>query len=200
MDPSPPLTPAEEKALLRADFRRRRGEHVAALPEGLRALMLSRPPGPVAALAPEGTTVGLYYPAPNEAPATGWARWFAENGRRVALPWFAERSAPMEFRLWSNPWDEEQLVPGPWRALQPPAEETLAVPDLVVVPLLAFTPDGHRLGQGGGHYDRWLAAHPEVPAIGLAWDCQMAEGLPCESHDRPLAMVVTPTRIYEGTL
>lgn len=197
--PRSPLPPAEEKALLRADFRRRRSEHVAALPHGLRALILSRPPGPVAEMAPEGATVGLYYPAPAEAPATGWARWFAEHGRRVALPWFAARDEQMEFRLWSNPWDEEQLVPGPWRALQPAEDGPAVVPDLVVVPVLAFTADGQRLGQGGGHYDRWLAAHPQVPAIGLAWDCQIAEGLPCESHDRPLAMVVTPTRIYEGS-
>ena len=199
MDPSPPRTPSEEKALLRASFRSRRGEHVAALPEKLRALMLSRPPAPLTAMVPEGSTVGLYYPAPAEAPATGWARWFAEHGRRVALPWFAARAAPMEFRLWSNPWEEEHLVRGPWRAMQPPVEESAVVPDLVVVPLLAFTAAGDRLGQGGGHYDRWLAAHPQVPAIGLAWDCQIAEELPRESHDRPLAMVVTPTRIYEGS-
>jgi len=68
-----------------------------------------------------------------------------------------------------------------------------------VVPLIAFTADGHRLGQGGGHYDRWLGAHPETPAIGLAWDCQLAEELPVEDHDHPLAAVVTPTRIYASS-
>jgi 5,10-methenyltetrahydrofolate synthetase len=66
------------------------------------------------------------------------------------------------------------------------------------VPLVGFTADGQRLGQGGGHYDRWLAAHPDTVAIGLAWDMQLADELPTEPHDRPLAAVVTPTRIYEG--
>ena len=69
-------------------------------------------------------------------------------------------------------------------------------PDLVVVPLVGFTSEGHRLGQGGGHYDRWLEAHPHVPAVGLAWDVQQAEELPTEPHDRTLAAIITPTRIH----
>jgi 5-formyltetrahydrofolate cyclo-ligase len=192
------MLPADKKAALRAAYRKARADHVAAMPEGLRALVLNRPPAPIAAMVPEGATVGLYYPAGTEAPATGWARWFSENGRRVALPWFAARDAEMEFRVWDNPWGEDHLVPGPWRALQPSECDEAVVPDAVVVPLLAFTADGHRLGQGGGHYDKWLGARPHVTAIGLAWDCQIAEALPYEPHDHPLAAVVTPTRIYEG--
>lgn len=202
VDPSPPPTPgpnpSDDKSALRQAYRRLRAEHVAGVPDGLRALMLNRPPAPVAAMIPADATVGLYFPYGAEAPTAGWARWFAENGRRVALPWFAARDAAMEFRGWDNPWDDQQLVPGPWRMLQPADGDEPVVPDVVVVPLLAFTADGHRLGQGGGHYDRWLGAHPDVPAIGLAWDCQIAEQLPLEPHDRPLGAVVTPTRIYEG--
>ncbi|MCT2401032.1 5-formyltetrahydrofolate cyclo-ligase [Novosphingobium mangrovi (ex Huang et al. 2023)] len=192
------MSPAEEKTALRKAYRKARADHVSGLPEGLRALVLNRPPAPVVAKIPEGATVGLYHPAGTEAPATGWARWFSENGRRIALPWFSARDAAMEFRAWANPWDETGLEPGPWRALQPLGDDGPVIPDVVVVPLLAFTAAGHRLGQGGGHYDRWLDAHPQVPAIGLAWDCQIAEELPHEAHDRPLAAVVTPTRIYEG--
>lgn len=198
VDPSPPISLADSKAALRRAYRKARADHVASLPQGLRALVLNRPPAPIAEMIPEGATVGLYYPAGTEAPATGWARWFAENNRKVALPWFAGRDAAMGFRLWANPWDDDLLTPGPWQALQPQDAEPVAVPDVVVVPLLAFTASGHRLGQGGGHYDRWLAANPHVQAIGLAWDCQIAEELPLEQHDRPLSAVVTPTRIYEG--
>jgi len=189
---------ADAKAALRRTYRQARAEHVETLPAGLRALMLSRPPAPLVEMMPEGMAVGIYHPSGSEASTLGWARWLAENGRRVALPWFASRGAPMEFRIWDNPWDEDLLKPGPWRALQPLRSSETVIPGLVVVPLLAFTGDGHRLGQGGGHYDRWLAAHPQVPAIGLAWDCQVAEDLPVEPHDRALAAVVTPTRIYEA--
>jgi 5-formyltetrahydrofolate cyclo-ligase len=62
--------------------------------------------------------------------------------------------------------------------------------------LLGFTRDGHRLGQGGGHYDRWLASHPQVVALGLGWDCQLLDNLPLEPHDCALRAIVTPTRIY----
>lgn len=64
------------------------------------------------------------------------------------------------------------------------------------VPCVGFTADGGRLGQGAGHYDRWLAAHPSAVAIGLAWDCQLVDELPTEPHDHPLDAVVTPTRLY----
>jgi len=200
VDSSPPLSPATEKTALRRKHRAARAEHVAALPQGLRALVLNRPPAPVAEMMPEGLTIGLYAPIGDEAPAFGWARWLSENGRRVALPWFESRESPMEFRRWDNPFDEEQLTIGPWGALQPLPESDPVVPAIVIVPLLAFTAEGHRLGQGGGHYDRWLDANPDVPAIGLAWDCQLADTLPMEPHDRILDAVVTPTRIYEGAI
>lgn len=201
VDPSPPIIApanpfADAKAALRRSYRQARAEHVEALPAGLRALMLNRPPAPVVKMIPDGATVGLYYPTGSEAPALGWARWLPANGWPVALPYFHRRDTRMTFRTWANPWDEHALEIGPWRALQPPAEAPEVVPDVVIVPLLAFTANGHRLGQGGGHYDRWLAAHPDAMAIGLAWDCQHAEDLPMEAHDRPLIAVVTPTRIY----
>lgn len=199
MDRSPPVPPADGKALLRREYRARRREHVAALPQGVRSLILNRPPAPIAQMIPEGSIVGLYYPVGNEAPSLGWARWFAEHGRRVALPAFASRESPMEFREWANPFDENALAISPWGGLQPSSGDMI-VPDFVVVPLVAFTVRGERLGQGGGHYDRWLSEHPRVPAIGLAWDCQLADALPIEEHDRHLIAVVTPTRIYEGTL
>lgn len=198
VDPSPPNSLTNRKALLRKAFRETRAAHVAALPESVRALILNRPPAPIADLIPKGSSVGLYYPLGPEAPALGWARWFSENGRRIALPRFSSRIAPMEFRYWDNPFDERALETGPYRMPQPAADAGFAAPDTVIVPLIAFTQAGHRLGQGGGHYDRWLASHPSTHAIGLAWDCQLAEDLPIEDHDQPLAAVVTPTRIYHG--
>ena len=48
---------------------------------------------------------------------------------------------------------------------------------------VAFTPHGHRLGQGGGFYDKWLGAHPDVLRFGLAWDMQEVPELPVEPSD-----------------
>ena len=67
------------------------------------------------------------------------------------------------------------------------------MPDVVLVPCVGFTGAGYRLGYGGGYFDRWLAAHPHVVAVGVAWS--VAELDPAtfaaQPHDLPLAFVVT---------
>lgn len=202
MDPSPPnsiATPAEQKAALRREVRARRSAEVAALPKSISALILSRPAAPVVSLVPEGATIALYAPHRDEAPAFGYAKWFHERGHRIVLPWFADRKASMAFREWGNPYDESLLETGPFGILQPMASAPEIVPEILFVPLVAFTADGERLGQGGGHYDRWLAGNPAAVAIGLAWDSQLVESIPGEDHDHQLKAVVTPTRFYKGS-
>jgi 5-formyltetrahydrofolate cyclo-ligase len=185
-----------DKKQLRAELKRRRAEHVAAIPETQRALLFRRPPAPVAALVPDGAIVSVFHEMDGEVPASNYARWFFEQGHRVALPWFAARGAPMQFREWANPFVEGSLEPDPYRAMQPPADAALLVPDVMFCPLLGFTSSGGRIGYGAGHYDTWMAANPPQLAIGLAWDCQLEQGLPIEPHDQPLHAVVTPTRLY----
>ena len=187
----------DEKHQLRARLRAERRAHVEALSPSIRALILMRPPAPVAARLPAGSVVGIYHATPVEAPTAGYACWLFENGRHLALPWFASRTAPMIFRMWIDPFDHSDLEPGPWGALQPREIAAEVVPDTAFVPLLGFTDAGYRLGQGGGHYDRWLADHPATVPIGLAWDIQRLDMLPVEPHDRRLAAIVTPTRFYE---
>ena len=193
VDPPPLL----DKQAIRGELRERRRENVAALPDAVRALVFSRPPAPVAGFVPAGANVGLYHATGAEAPTLGYAKWFHENGHALALPRFGDRDADMQFALWRNPYDDEELEIGPFGLLQPAEASEPASPDVLFVPLVGFTAAGDRLGQGGGHYDRWLEAHPDVPAIGLAWDCQEVEFLPHEPHDRRLAMIVTPTRVIE---
>lgn len=186
----------DEKEKLRTEMRRRRRDHVAALPDSTRALLFLRPPGAIAALAPKGATVGIYHPLPAEAPTQSYATWFFENGRQVALPWFESRESPMRFKEWSDPLGSNDLEVGPFGQLQPSADSNDLQPSLAFVPLLAFSAAGGRLGQGGGHYDRWLAENPATVAVGLAWDCQLAESLPLKDHDQTLHAVITPTRLY----
>lgn len=189
----------DAKQRLRTELRQRRRDHVKAQPQTTRGLLFLRPPGVIGELVPDGAVVGLYHPLPAEAPTRGYAKWFSEHGHAIALPWFADRTAPMRFRLWEDPYDDDGLEVGPWGTLQPGPDATELVPTVAFVPLLGFSSDCDRLGQGGGHYDRWLAAHPSARAIGLAWDPQLIERLPVEAHDRPLDAVITPTRLYRRT-
>jgi len=61
------------------------------------------------------------------------------------------------------------------------------------VPCVGFSADGYRLGYGAGYFDRWLAQHPDVTAIGVAWSGSKidAEALDVQPHDQPLALIVT---------
>jgi 5-formyltetrahydrofolate cyclo-ligase len=183
-----------QKSALRRELRAARREHARALPPQVRALILHRPPGPVLERIPAGAVIGLYEALTDEAPAGGYARFFHEGGHPIALPWFADRDAPMLFREHSDPFAQSDLSPGPFGP-QPDAGADQLMPDVVFVPLLGFTTRGDRLGQGGGHYDRWLDAHPDTIRIGLAWDAQEVASLPLEPHDVALDLIVTPTRV-----
>ncbi len=64
--------------------------------------------------------------------------------------------------------------------------------DVVIVPGVAFAPDGARLGQGGGWYDRFLVAiRPDCMSIGVGFDPQVVDVLPVEPHDIRLDRIVT---------
>ena len=89
--------------------------------------------------------------------------------------------------------DERNLRRGPM-GIREPADADTVLPKEVsvwIVPGLAFTRDGKRLGYGGGWYDRLLASAPKDAAkIGVAYSVQVVDGLPSEPHDVPLSAVV----------
>lgn len=66
----------------------------------------------------------------------------------------------------------------------------------MLVPGLAFSKTGKRLGKGGGFYDKFLAKEPEHRTIALAYEFQLCEDIPAEEHDRPVEWIVTETGIY----
>jgi 5-formyltetrahydrofolate cyclo-ligase len=83
------------------------------------------------------------------------------------------------------------LLPGRFGIREPKFAPSSIVPDLVVVPGLAFTRDGSRLGRGGGFYDRYLRATPErTVKIGVCFQFQIVESIPCEAHDISMDEIV----------
>jgi len=94
---------------------------------------------------------------------------------------------------------ELELVAGPFGLAQP-SEHAPHAPrdavDAVIMPGVAFDERGHRLGYGGGYYDRLIPTlHPDCLRIGIAFDEQILPEVPAETHDAPVHILVTPTRV-----
>ncbi|MCR4920120.1 MAG: 5-formyltetrahydrofolate cyclo-ligase [Bacteroidaceae bacterium] len=68
--------------------------------------------------------------------------------------------------------------------------DNLEAIDLVIVPGMAFDPQGHRLGRGGGYYDR-LLCHMPAYRIGVCFPWQLVSEVPCEPHDMVMDEVVS---------
>lgn len=173
------------KSELRLTVRQRRRDFVDALDPLVRDAAFSTLPRQLWPLFATAEIVGLYVAHGAEAPTRALIDFVTDSRRLVALPRIDEGS--MAFRRWSpgDPLEVEK------RSAQPAAVAPTVTPDLLFVPLLAFDERLGRLGQGGGHYDRWLADHPDTRSVGLGWSVQEVARVPMEPHDRPLDAVLT---------
>ena len=109
------------------------------------------------------------------------------DGKRVAVP--KCYGSEMRF-IWMD--DLSQVAPGYANIPEPIADEPIADDEaaLVLMPGLAFDPQGHRIGYGGGFYDRFLADEPDHPTLALCYGFQMVEHLETEEFDIPVDQVL----------
>ena len=110
------------------------------------------------------------------------------DGKRVAVPkCYGEE---MRFLYISD--FENEVAPGYANIPEPIADEPVADDKtaLVLMPGLAFDPQGHRIGYGGGFYDRFLSAEPDHPTLALCYGFQMVDHLETEEFDIPVDMVL----------
>lgn len=185
--PPLPCSPADERPALRRAVRQRRAAFVAGLDDAARAAALAaleRRLRPL--LAHEGPIAG-YVAHRGEADILPLLLAAYHIGHSIALPYVPPGEAEMHFRRWSP---DSPLSPGIAGIAQPEGDETI-VPAIVLAPLVAFDRAGGRLGQGGGFYDRWLAAHPHALRIGVAWSVQEVPAIAVEPWDMPLHAIVT---------
>ena len=99
-----------------------------------------------------------------------------------------------------QPGDWEEIEPvADVRIFQPAASQDLCRVDevgIILVPGLAFTEEGMRLGRGAGFYDRFLPQYPEALRVGLAFHEQISNSVPTEAWDQPLDMVLTDEGVF----
>ncbi len=133
-------------------------------------------------------TVALYAPLPHEVNLMPLLHEHPQH--RYAFP----RCLPgrqLAFHGVGSP--AEDLVPGDMGILTPRASLPCLEPeaiDLLLVPGVAFTESGERLGYGGGYYDNFIPRCRNARILALAFAQQMVSGIPCEAHDLCLPQVL----------
>ena len=118
------------------------------------------------------------------------------DGWQTCLPIVIAQEEPLVFRAWAP---GDPLVPGAWDIPVPVDSAPEVLPDVLLVPMLAFDRKGFRLGYGGGFYDRTLEKLRElktVVAIGVAYHAQMVDEVPVGIHDAPLDYVMTEQETF----
>lgn len=129
----------------------------------------------------EPLCIGIYAPLAHEVnllpllqehPQHKYAFPRCESGRRLS------------FHIVRN--TGEDLVPGAMNIMEPAAHTPTITPeeiDLLIVPGVAFTADGRRMGYGGGYYDRFIPQCTKARILALAFEEQIVDDIPTESHD-----------------
>ena len=138
-------------------------------------------------------TVAAYYSMGTEPETHRLVFGMWKRGTYVILP----RQRPDGDLEWASYEGPDSLVPGPRGVLEPsePSRgvDAISRAALVLVPALAVDLAGHRVGKGGGHYDRSLPlARPGTPLVAVVRDEELVEALPAEAHDVPMTAVLTP--------
>jgi 5-formyltetrahydrofolate cyclo-ligase len=182
----------ESKANIR---RRLRAELKAVTPESRRAASLAA----CALLRQQpawrdARNILLYSPAPGELDISPLIDEALASGKTVALPGFVAESGAYDAFVIRHLTDDCAL--GKFGISEPkPACARLPLNrlDFVLVPGVAFDFTGHRLGRGQGFYDRLLASIAATKC-GVAFDFQILERLPAETHDVRMNCLLTPTR------
>lgn len=145
--------------------------------------------------------IALYLAADSEIDLTPVLHAALRQRKQVYLPVLAPLDDRMHFVRYTP---RTRLRRNRFRIAEPTGGARLAPRhlDLVLLPLVAFDPQGHRLGMGGGYYDRTFAFLRNRPAahrpllIGVAYELQKRTNLPWASWDVPLAAVATEARLY----
>ena len=137
---------------------------------------------------PFGSVVAVYLAGPDEISLSTFISEMLKGGAHILAPrWTGETYRLAEFKTFFP----SDLRKGPHGILEPRAEPSSLVPTSWIVPGLAFSRDGVRLGYGGGWYDRLLAdVDASVPVLGVAYPFQVVDSLPSEPHDRRVTDIV----------
>jgi len=135
----------------------------------------------------DAKTIYGYLPYNQEVRTVPMLQQALRDGKQIAVPKVYGQT--MKFIYLD---DLSQVAPGYAGIPEPLADAPVADDEtaLVLMPGLAFDPQGHRVGYGGGFYDKFLTAEPNHPTLALCYDFQLFPTLETEAHDIPVDWVL----------
>lgn len=140
-----------------------------------------------------GSVVSAFLAIGEEIDPLPLVRRLWAEGHEIGLPVMVGKAMPLVFRRWR---EGEPLNEVQWGIREPHAAAPEIVPDVMLVPLLAFDRRGYRLGYGGGFYDRTIARVRSMKAlvtIGIGYDELEVDAVPHDEYDQRLDWVLTPS-------
>jgi 5-formyltetrahydrofolate cyclo-ligase len=179
---------SEEKKQLRREAEHLRHGIAQAEPNAAKAFIENF----LGAITPKtGAIISGYIPARGEANPLPLMERLKADGHPLALARVAQKAQPMQFHLWR---DNAAPLRSAFGVMEPAADWPSCIPDILLVPMLAFDKEGYRLGYGGGFHDRTLQSlRPQtgILAVGIAFAGQEMMILPHDEHDEKLDWIVT---------
>lgn len=139
-------------------------------------------------------TILLYYPTKNEISPLPVCLVAHKMGKKVALPVCNMKQTTLTFRVISS---TDEAIPSHFGICEPPLTNEFPIlteRTLVLVPALAFSKRGQRLGYGKGFYDRFLSDFKGIIA-GFSYSELVFDEIPSEEHDIPLDMLITESEV-----
>ena len=186
----------DKKLLRREGMARRRGltagqrqEKSAAIAERLIHAELFR----------QAESVFCYISMENEVHTEAVLEAALAAGKAVSIPYVLDKAKGLMCAAQLQ--DMADLVAGEYNIPTLPPEKVVPVEpaaiDLVIVPGSAFDRAGHRIGMGGGYYDRFLWQAARAVRAAVAYECQLFDNIAADEHDQPMDYIFTEKNVYE---
>jgi 5-formyltetrahydrofolate cyclo-ligase len=152
-------------------------------------------------------TIAMYWPIHDEPDLSDLCKQLWRTNRLVALPIVVAPAEPLKFALWQA---SDDLVVNRWGIAEPSQQAAtlpLAQIDMIIMPCVGFWQTGHRLGYGGGFYDRTVAlwrnetnnSQKRFGIVGVAYsECELPDLLPLLPTDQACDAVITPVATLYG--
>jgi len=136
-------------------------------------------------------TVLCYASFRREVDTWGILQKILDDGKRLLVPKTLADGIMLVIEITTL----DDLVPGRFGLREPASRlESDLCPDLIVVPGVAFSPQGDRVGFGKGYYDRSLSKYPDAVRAALCFEVQLFEDIPAEAFDMPMDYILTEKR------